>query len=207
MSEIKKRYDRIAPVYDFFDIIPEKLFYSLWRRQLWKPIPAGKILEIGIGTGKNIRYYPPGIEITGIDISTSMLKRACARVATRRDISIELLAMDITDISFTDDTFDVVIGSFVFTVLPNPSEALQEIKRILKPGGTLLLLEFTRSDSRPVAFIQDAVAYITRAVYKAHVNRDIITVIKEAGFQNITTEDAGDGIVRIIRASTPWWIS
>lgn len=101
---------------------------------------------------------------------------------------------------FTSDTFDAVIGSSILTVLEDPSGALQEIKRVCKPGGTLLLLEFVHGISRPIVLLQDLAVLITRTIYKAYINRDVITLIKNAGFQNITTEDVGDGIVKIIRA-------
>ena len=200
MSEVQKRYNILAPIYDLLDIIPERLFYSGWRRQQWENCPAVRILEIGIGTGKNIPYYPSGANITGIDISPHMLKRARMRAISRQDVSVELLVMDVASMLFTSDTFDAVIGSFVLTVLEDPSGALQEIKRVCKPGGTLLLLEFVHGTSRPIALIQDLAVLITRTIYKAYINRDVITLIKNAGFQNITTEDVGDGIVKIIRA-------
>lgn len=202
-NDLRTMYDRIAPTYDFWDIIPERLFYSSWRRKLWNLVPAGRILEIGVGTGKNIRYYPSGAHVTAIDISPKMLERASRRVVTRQDVSIELLLMEVTSLSLAADVFDVVIGSFVLTVLPDPFQALEAIKRVCKPGGTLLLLEFTRSDRELVAALQNLVTLFTHAMYGAYVNRDIVRLVESAGFPTIATEDVGDGIVNIIRAVVP----
>lgn len=202
-NDVRTRYDRIAPIYDFWDLIPERLSYSSWRQQQWNMVPVGRILEIGAGTGKNIRYYPSGSRVTATDISSKMLERASKRAATREDISVELLAMDVTNLSFAADVFDAVVGSFILTVLSDPIRALEEIKRVCKPGGTLLLLEFTRGDKDLVAVLQDLVTPFTRAVYRAYVNRCITRFVETAGFQTITTKEVGDGIAKIIRAVSP----
>ena len=141
--------------------------------------------------------------MTAIDISSKMLERASRRVVTRQDVSIELLLMDVTSLSFAADVFDVVIGSFVLTVLPDPFQALEAIKRVCKPGATLLLLELTRSDKELVAALQNLVTPFTHAVYGAYVNRDIVRLVESAGFPTIATEDVSDGIVNIIRAVVP----
>lgn len=200
-SDIRTKYDRLAPNYDLWDIIPEHLFYHSWRRQLWNTLAAGRILEIGVGTGKNIPFYPPGAQITAIDISPKMLQRAARRADIRQDISLELVTMDVSTPSFQDDTFDVVAGSFVLTVLPDPLPALQEIKRICRPGGRLLLLEFTRSDNRLVALLQDLVTPLSHAVYRAHLNRDVMALVAQSGFKIISAKAVGDSLVKLIQAT------
>lgn len=202
-NDIRTRYNSIAPIYDLWDAIPERLFYSAWRQQLWDMIPTGRTLEIGAGTGKNIRYYPSGNHVTAIDISSRMLERAVERATNRQEVSVELLTMSVVNMSFADDVFDVVVGSFIVTVLPDPLKALQAIKRVCKSGGTLLLLEFVRSDNALVAFLQDLATLFTHSVYRAHVNRDIARFAETAGFQAITSKKVGDGIVSIIRAVAP----
>ncbi len=72
------RYNRIAPLYDLMEILPERR-YASWREALWAQVPAGHILEVGVGTGKNIPYYPPAAEITAIDLAPGMLARAQRR--------------------------------------------------------------------------------------------------------------------------------
>ncbi|UCD09221.1 MAG: methyltransferase domain-containing protein [Dehalococcoidales bacterium] len=203
MGKIKDKYDSLSPVYDFLDLVPEALFYRRWRRCLWEERFAGKILEIGIGTGKNTPYYPSGSDITGIDISTRMLEKASKRIRKRSDIVFSMLTMDAASLAFADNTFDVIAGSFIFTVLENNSDTLEEIKRVGKSGGILVLLEFVRSSSRFSAMFQDFLVHFTSPVYGAIINRDLLSLIGNAGFQNITATGVGDGIVMIIRANIP----
>ena len=200
---IQRRYDRIAPRYDLWDSIPERLLYHTWRKQLFGRLTSGRILEIGIGTGKNIPFYPPGVQVTGVDISPEMLARAAGRADIRHDISISLAVMDVSALSFPDDTFDVVVGSFVLTVLPDLLGALQEIKRVCKPAGKLMFLEFTRSENRLVSLLQNLVTPLTYAVYKAHLNREITKLLEMSGFQMVTTEEVKAGMVKIIMAVVP----
>ncbi len=199
-GDTRKQYNRIASIYDFLDTIPERLFYRSWRCQLWDTVTAGRILEIGVGTGKNMQFYPPGAQVTAIDISSKMLKEAAARTTGRPDIVVDLLAMDVNELAFDAALFDAVVGSFILMVVPDPLKALQEVKRVCKPGSKLFLLEFTRSDNRLVAFLQDLVTPLTHAVYRAHANRDIAMLVQSNGFRIIKIEEVGDGIVKIIQA-------
>lgn len=201
--DLKASYDRIAYIYDFWDIIPERLFYRSWRAHLWSGVKAGRILEIGVGTGKNIPFYPSGAKVTAIDISSKMLGKAVKRAAARQDVFIELFVMDVNKLSFDNKTFDTVIGSFILTVLPDPRQALQEIMRVSKVSGTLLLLEFVRSDNKLIALIQDLLTPFTHTVYKAYINRDITTLVKRSGFQIISVNTIGSSIVKIISAVLP----
>ena len=202
-SDVQTTYDRIAPLYDIWDAIPEGLLYRSWRRQLWNRLTAGKILEIGVGTGKNIRFYPPGGQVTAIDISPKMLEKAAAKASARQDVSVELLTMDVSELAFADGIFDAVVGSFILTVLTDPLKALREIKRVCKPGGKLLLLEFTRSDNKLVALLQDLVTPLTDAIYKAHLNRDPVTLVQRGGYQITTAEAVGNSMVTLIQAVLP----
>lgn len=199
-SDTRKQYDRIASIYDILDAIPERLFYRSWRRQLWDRVTTGKILEIGVGAGKNIGFYPSGAQVTAIDISTKMLEGAVARTTSRSDIVVELLTMDVSELTFDAALFDTVVGSFILMVMPDPLKALQEVKRVCKPGSQLFLLEFTRSDNQVVAFLQDLVTPLAHAVYRAHVNRDIVMLVQSSGFKIIKIEEVGNSIVKIIQA-------
>lgn len=199
-SATQKQYNRIASIYDILDAIPERLFYRSWRRQLWEKVTAGRILEIGVGTGKNMYFYPPGAQVTAIDISTKMLEKATVKTDGRSDIVIELLTMDVSELTLEAALFDAVVGSFILMVVPHPLKALQEIKRVCQPDGKLFLLEFTRSDNQLVAFLQDLVTPFTHTVYHAHVNRDIAMLVKSSGFRIIKIKEIADGIVKIIQA-------
>lgn len=198
--DIETIYDRIASVYNVLDAIPERLLYSSWRQRLWDKVTAERVLEIGVGTGKNMRFYPKETQIIAIDISSKMLQKAARRITSRPDVDIELFKMDIRELNFDAASFDAVVGSFVLMVVPNPLEALQEVRRVCKPQGNLRLLEFTRSDNKVVGFTQGLVTPLTRAVYGAHAGRDVVMLVERSGFRIIAVEELVDGIVRIIQA-------
>ena len=160
-----------------------------------------RILEIGAGTGKNVYYYPPGSQVTAIDLSPRMLSRAVKRTEGVEDVSIELLVGDARKLSFDDSVFDAVVGSFILTVLEDPLVAIQEIKRVCKPGAVLLLLEFTRSDNKQIAVFQDMVAPLAHAAYRAHIKRDLVALVRRSGYQVISVEAVGDGFVKILHAA------
>jgi ubiquinone/menaquinone biosynthesis C-methylase UbiE len=197
----ERRYDRIAFAYDILDVIPERLFYGAWRRRLWGKVAGERILEVGVGTGKNIHFYPKEAHGSAIDISSRMLEKAARRLAGRPDVDIELIRMDIQRLDFDAASFDAVVGSFVLTVVPSPLNALQEIRRVCKPQGNLWLLEFTRSDSKLVGFVQDMITPLASVLYNANVGRDIVKLVRRSGFTIVEVEEVVDGIVRIIRAT------
>lgn len=138
------RYQRIAPLYDLLDLPFEYLRYRRIRPQLFQGL-SGRILDAGVGTGRNISFYPPEAHVVGIDLSPAMLARASRR-ASRLGRVVELLQMDITRLEMPDQSYDAVVASFLFCVLPEQLQlpALREIERVLKPGGTLRLIEYVR---------------------------------------------------------------
>lgn len=200
-SAIEKRYDRLASIYDLWDVIPERLLYRSWRLKLWEKVQGERILEVGVGTGKNIPFYPSGAQTTAIDISPRMLEKARARANQRHDVTVELLKADLNDLTFEDNSFDAVVGSFILMVLPDPLKALKEIKRVCQPHGKIFFLEFTRSDSKIAAFFQDLLTPLTRAVYHAYLNRDIVGLIQRSGFRVTDGVRMSNGIVELIEAN------
>ena len=120
----RKRYDRIAPLYDLMEGLVERTKYSRWRRLLWSKVEGENVLEIGVGTGKNFAYYPLGVRITAIDFSEKMLMRACDK-AKRENVNVNLQQMDVQSLEFADETFDTVVGSFVFCSVPDPVHGLE----------------------------------------------------------------------------------
>jgi ubiquinone/menaquinone biosynthesis C-methylase UbiE len=140
----RARYQRIAPFYDLLDLPFEYRRYRQLRPLLFAGM-NGRILDAGVGTGRNFPFYPSGAKITGIDLSAAMLARARQRL-DQACTEVELREMDITHLDFPDQHFDNAVATFLFCVLPDELQvtALTEIKRVLKPGGILRLLEYTR---------------------------------------------------------------
>ncbi len=119
----KRRYNRIAPVYDLMEILVERSRYSKWRELLWSKVEGKDILEVGVGTGKNFPYYPANAEITAIDFSEKMLNRARQK-AEEYNVKVDLQQADVQNLSFEDDTFDTVVATFVFCSVPDPVKGL-----------------------------------------------------------------------------------
>jgi len=137
------RYNRNAKFYDFFYYFGEKLYFSRYRRDILRDV-KGKTLEVGIGTGKSFKLYPPNMDIVAIDISGEMLRRAVKRAKLYKG-KVELRREDVQHLSFEKEKFDTVFASWVFCSVTDPVKGLREILRVLKKGGQLLMLEHVRS--------------------------------------------------------------
>lgn len=146
----RRRYNRIAPLYDLMEGLVERSSYGGWRKLLWSKVEGKKILEVGVGTGKNFPFYPEGAKITAVDFSDRMLSRATEK-AQRQSMKVNLQQMDAQDLKFPDNTFDTVLSSFVFCSVPDPIRGLKEVERVCKPGGKVVLLEHVLSANRILA--------------------------------------------------------
>ena len=139
-ADVLAAYSRWAPIYDWVFALP----FLTGRRAVARIInrlPAGRILEAGVGTGVALRRYADRHSIYGIDLSPDMLERAKARVAARRLAHVEgLEVMDASDLSFADQSFDAIIAMYVMTVLPDPEKVMAEFVRVTRPGGRLIVI-------------------------------------------------------------------
>lgn len=142
------RYERIAPLYDLLDLPFERRRYRALRPMLFRDL-GGRLLDAGIGTGRNCAYYPPGADVSGIDTSPAMLARARRRCPTVAETG-HLFQMDVTALQFPSGSFDAAVASFLFCVLPDDQQvpALRELGRVVKPGGLVRLLEYVRPKDR-----------------------------------------------------------
>ena len=138
------RYQRIAWAYDFLDLPFEYARYCKIRPQLFSGL-SGRILDAGVGTGRNFPYYPAGSEVTGIDLSPAMLSRAERRLPAA-PANVELRLMDVTRLDFPDHYFDAAVATFLFCTLPDELQVagMRELGRVVKPGGIIRCLEYTR---------------------------------------------------------------
>jgi ubiquinone/menaquinone biosynthesis C-methylase UbiE len=125
----------------------ERVVIRKWRRLLWSRVESSRVLEIGVGTGNNIPYYTQDAEITAIDFSEEMLRRARDR-ARRQKVKVNLQQMDAQNLEFADNTFDTVTGTMVFCSIPDPVRGIREVERVCKPGGKVVLLEQDLSSNR-----------------------------------------------------------
>lgn len=155
--QVRRAYDLYSPVYDF-------LFKKLFEpgriaavRLLGTP-PRGRVLEVGIGTGLNLPFYPPNIDLVGIDLSEAMLKKAQEKVHDLRMDQVILKVMDASGMDFGDDEFDATLVTYVISAVPDPVAVLREMRRVTKPGGTIVILNHFRSENPVMRRIEDVLA-------------------------------------------------
>lgn len=197
-NKIKKRYDRIAGLYDILDK-PMEAGFSRWREIMLKEA-KGETLEVGIGTGKNIPYYPEDIKLTGIDFSPEMLSKA-KKKKHKSNIDIRLLEMDAENMDFRDNSFDTVVTSCVFCSVPDPVQGLKEIRRVCKKEGQILMLEHVRSNKKVIGELMDLFNPLPVHIYGANINRRTYDNLLKAGFkpEQIDVENIWMDILKIFR--------
>jgi ubiquinone/menaquinone biosynthesis C-methylase UbiE len=197
----KARYDRNARLYDLIESPMELVAFRRWRHKLWAQVPGGRVLEVGVGTGKNFLYYPKDAHVTAIDLSDKMLERARRRAA-RQGIAVELLQMDAQALAFPDRSFDYVVATFVFCSVPDPVLGLSELRRVCKPEGKILLLEHMRPESPWLGKLFDLLNPIAVRLTGANINRRTVENVQRSGLKIESVENlTPSGIVKLIVAT------
>jgi ubiquinone/menaquinone biosynthesis C-methylase UbiE len=202
-NKIKKRYDRVAPVYDSLEYLMEKGKMGDWRQNLWQRVEDKidkdnlRLLEAGVGSGKNIEYYPDNIKIYAIDFSPKMIQEA-EKKAKKYNREVKLLEMDIQDLNFEDNNFDLIVTSCVFCSVPDPVKGLKELKRVLKKDGRIIMLEHMRSQNELVGKLMDWFNWVSLYTWGANINRKTIENIEKAGLKLVEVNDLMSDIVKEI---------
>ena len=136
---VENVYDKLAKVYDL--IFGPTLHPGRLKAIERMNIQAGeRVLEVGVGTGINLSLYPREAAVTGIDFSSSMLEKARERAARKDAAPVRLLQMDAADLKFADDSFDIVYAPYLISVVPDPLQVAQEMRRVCRPGGRIIFL-------------------------------------------------------------------
>ncbi len=195
----RRRYNRIAPVYDLMESIVERSRYSRWRQVLWSKVEGKDILEVGVGTGKNFPYYPENADVTAIDFSEKMLSRAREK-AQGQGLKVHLFQMDVQNLEFEDNTFDTVVASFVFCSVPDPVRGLMEVERVCKPGGKVVLLEHVLSANRILAWVMNLANPLVVRIMGANINRRTVDNVTRTGLLVEGVTDLAAGIFKLIEA-------
>lgn len=177
----------------------ERSRFAAWRKKLQDRITGEWALEVGVGTGKNLPYYPRNMKFIAIDLSPRMLEKA-QKKASDFDLDVNFREMDVQDLSFPDRSFDTVFATFVFCSVPDPVLGLQELKRVCKPDGKLLLLEHMRPGNSTLGFLFDLLNPIVVRMMGANINRRTVENVKKAGWKIREVERLSSDIVRWIEA-------
>lgn len=198
---VRRRYQRIAPYYDLMESLSEPRSKP-WREHLWSLVRGSTVLEAGVGTGKNMAYYPATVSITAVDFTPGMLERARER-AEKLGLGsrVRLQLGDVQALDFADFSFDAAVATFVFCSVPDPILGLRELKRVLKSGGSILLLEHMRSPNTMMGAMMD---FLNPAIVRttgANINRRTVENVRKAGLEIERIEDLGmGGIIKLIIA-------
>lgn len=198
----RARYNRIASVYDRMEGRIEQQRFQPWRAALWSRVCGPRVLEVGVGTGKNLPYYRQDWQVTAIDLSPRMLEHASRR-AEREQVEAELLLGDVQALPFADASFDAVVATFVFCSIPDPVQGLREVARVLVPGGQLLLLEHVLSSKALLRPLMCLVNPLVVRMSGANINRETISNVGRAGFAIQQVENLWGDIVKVIEARRP----
>ena len=194
-----ERYERIAWVYDLLDLPFEYGRYRRIRPLLFRGL-SGRILDAGVGTGRNFPFYPPGAQVTGIDLSPAMLARAERR---RGSTNVELRQMDVTSLSFPDRSFDAAVATFLFCTLPDELQVagMRELGRVVRPGGVIRCLEYTR----PSGGLRRAMTRLWEPwvfwAYGAGFDRQTEKHVPEAGLQLVESRFVADELIKLLGAT------
>ena len=170
--------EQIPWLYDACCAVVERFGLGRWRR--WLVAGAtGRVLDVGCGTGRNLPLYDAQARVVGVDPLYAAL-----RVARHRAPRVPLVQADAQALPFADATFDTVVSGLVFCSVPDPSRGLAEVKRVLRAGGALRMLEHVRAAGGLKARVQDRWAPLwTRLSGGCHWNRETERPVERAGFR------------------------
>ena len=153
-------YEKLASVYDL-TFGPTLHPGRLVARDRMGIKPTDRILEVGVGTGINTSLYPRNCQITGIDLSSSMLEKARERVAREGLRNVRLIEMDAASLTFADDSFDIVYAPYLVSVVPDPVQVVREMRRVCRPGGRIIFLNHFLSPNPILSRIERLISPFT----------------------------------------------
>ena len=195
----RARYQRLSRYYDSMEWVAEWR-YRPWRRRLWALAQGPRILEVGVGTGKNMPFWPQGAEITAIDLTPGMLEKARRRAA-KLGLTPDLRLGDVQALEYPTASFDSAVATFVFCSVPDPACGLRELDRVVRPGGQVLLLEHVRSANPILGRLMGVLNPLVVRLIGANINRPTVENVKAAGLLIEKVENLGmGGIYKLIVA-------
>ncbi len=186
-------YDKIAKKYDRLLAPLERTFLSRWRLEALSNLPENAaILEIGAGTGLNFRFYPKSKIAVACEISSEMLIEA-----KEKGFRHLLVQADAESLPFANDSFDAGLATLVFCSISNPLNALNELRRVIKKDGKLILLEHVRPKGF-LGYLFDFINIFTQRFLNDCFNRETSKIVSESGFEIIELSSRAGHIFNLI---------
>src|ERR687890_1307247 len=200
-ERVPRHYDRSAGSYDRIIAWAEKTLFGGGRE--WACSRArGEVLELAVGTGRNLPFYPEGVRLTGIELSPKMLAIARRR-ARELNAGLDLRTGDAQNLPFPNASFDTVVATLALCTIPDDRRAVAEAARVLRPGGRLLLLEHVRSPLLPVRVLQGILNPLFVLLEKDHLLREPLRHVEGLGLVVERLERSKVGIVERLVARRP----
>ena len=200
LKRIRKNYNRNAERYERCMGLTDRLTRAA-RRKVGETV-TGSLLEVGIGSGLSLPFYPEAVHVTGVDLSSEML-RLCRRRAAELGRPVDLVEEDAQQLPFADASFDSVAFNLCLCTIPDPGRALHEALRVARPGAPMVCLEHVRSHLLPVAWLQDLVNPLTVRFEADHFNRRTLDAVRGAGIEVVRVERWGLGFFNLIVGRAP----
>ncbi len=192
---VARTYDEAAPHYDAAMRPLERWFLKRWRAELFAQLPNnGVILEVGAGTGLNFEFYRRETVGVAIEPSIEMLKIAKNK---RQSAGLTLVQSFAEKLPFRDASFDAAFASLVFCTVESPQAAFSELRRVVRPGGTVVLLDHVRPGGL-LGPVFDLLNLVIVPLWGDHVNRPTATTAASAGLDVLRIQKRGLGIFNLI---------
>ncbi len=192
--------EQIPPVYDGVMGPLNRFLIGKWREELAAPL-RGDVLEIGVGTGLNLRYYGPAARVTGVEPDRGLMLAAARRAAKR---GYALSIGDAQMLPFQPHSFDAVVSTLVFCSLPDPARVLAELQRVMRPGAKLHQLEHTRTGRPRIDALLDRFAPSWHRISGGcHINRDVAAILAANGWNLERHDRHGGGLLRVLVSAPP----
>ncbi len=200
-ERLRRSWDRRAGTYDRDMGAVERRWFADVRPWVCR-LATGRTLEVALGTGLNLPHYPSGLDLTGVEWSPSMLAVARARAADLGVVA-DLRQGDARELGFDDGTFDTVVMTFSLCSIPDPARAVDELARVLRPGGLLVLADHIESSAWPVRVAQRLVDVLSVPLQGERYCHRPLRRVQERAFTVEARERTSLGMIERLAARKP----